>query len=55
MTVEDLIEELMKQPLTAPVFIAGVETLYEVESVDYESGLVTINIDDSCGGDGGKD
>ena len=47
MTVEDLIEALMKQPLTAPVFIAGTGTLYPVDSVDYERGMVTVNIDDS--------
>ena len=47
MTVEDLIEALMKQPLTALVFVAGDETLYSVESVDYDHGMVTINIDDS--------
>ena len=46
MTVEDLIEALMKQPLTAPVFIAGTEALYPVDSVDYERGIVMVRIDD---------
>ena len=49
MTVEDLIEALMKQPLTAPVFIAGIETLYSIGSVSYDRGIVTIEIDEESG------
>lgn len=47
MTVENLIEALMKQPLTALVFVVGEETLYGIDSVDYDHGMVSIGIDDS--------